>query len=213
MKQISRLHFITTNADTAEKACRGGIDWIQLRLKNVSYEEYKAEALKVQAVCKRYSATFIINDNVQLAVDIGADGVHIGKQDMHVHEARAILGEECIIGATANTYRDIVVLSANHVNYIGLGPFRFTETKQNLSPILGEHGYTHILELLKKDNVTPPPLIAIGGIQHTDISTLMHTGIHGIAVSGAIANAGDVTLEAKTFKDNILSVVKDPATM
>ncbi len=81
MKAISKLHYITTNASMAEQACAGGVDWIQLRLKNVSYDEYKTVALEVQAVCKKYNATFIINDNIKLALDLGADGVHVGKED------------------------------------------------------------------------------------------------------------------------------------
>src|SRR4051812_38446914 len=117
MKRISKLQFITTNAATAEQACMGGVDWIQLRLKNTPYDDYLAIALEVQAICKRYNATFIINDNVMLAYNIKADGVHLGKQDMPPDAARQLIGNDFIIGSTANTFEDIDYLAAKPVDY------------------------------------------------------------------------------------------------
>ena len=206
MKPISKLHFITTNAASAEDACKGGIDWIQLRLKNVPYAEYYAIARDVKAICRSYDATFIINDNVALAVDIGADGVHIGKKDMSPDTARTLIGDRLIIGCTANTLEDVIELSGKPIDYIGLGPYRFTNTKQNLSPILGIEGYQKIFTQLKELQVTPPPLIGIGGITEHDIVKLMDTGLHGIAASGAISNAFDITATSKAFK--IRSTIK-----
>ncbi len=200
MKEISRLHYITTSAELAEKACMGGIDWIQLRLKNIPYADYYAIAKEVKTVCKQFGATFIINDNVALALDINADGVHIGRQDMSPEIARTLIGERFIIGCTANTAEDVIRLSVLPIDYIGLGPFRFTSTKQNLSPVLGIEGYKRIFARLKEENITPPPLIGIGGITRNDITALMTTGLHGIAVSGAISNATDVTGAAMAFR-------------
>ena len=199
MKPISKLHFITTNAATAELACKGGVNWVQLRLKNVTYEQYKQEALKVKEVCKRYNAALIINDNVQLAADIGADGVHIGSTDMTPTAARVFLGENFIIGCTANTLDDVLSLSALPINYIGLGPFRYTTTKQNLSPVLGWEGYDSIVKQLTNTQTKHPPIVGIGGIIIHDVPSLMGTGIHGIAVSGAISNASDVSGKAADF--------------
>jgi thiamine-phosphate pyrophosphorylase len=199
MKPISKLHFITTNATTAELACKGGVNWVQLRLKNVKYEQYKKVALEVQEVCSRYNAVLIINDNVQLAADIGADGVHIGSADMTPAEARALLGNDFIIGCTANTYEDIVRLSAQPINYIGLGPFRYTTTKQNLSPVLGIEGYKSIINQLKTTYTNHLPIIAIGGIIVHDVLSILATEVHGIAVSGAIGNASDVRSKAADF--------------
>jgi thiamine-phosphate pyrophosphorylase len=199
MKPISKLHFITTSAALAEQACRGGVDWIQLRLKNVSYDDYKREALKTQEVCKKYNATLIINDVPKLALDIQADGVHLGKEDMAPDEARALLGNDFIIGRTANTFQDVLWLSnMMPVNYIGLGPFRFTNTKQNLSPVLGLEGYKNIFAL-KEKLLDPMPIVGIGGITYADVPELMATGLYGIAVSGAIGNAEDVTASADAF--------------
>jgi thiamine-phosphate pyrophosphorylase len=199
MKPISKLHFITTNAVTAELACKGGVNWVQLRLKDITYEQYKKVALEVQEVCSNYNAVLIINDNVQLAADISADGVHIGSTDMTPSEARAILGENFIIGCTANTIEDVVRLSALPINYVGIGPFRYTTTKQNLSRVLGLEGYKSIFNQLKTTNTKHPPIVCIGGIIVHDVLSLMETGVHGIAVSGAIGNASDVSGKAAEF--------------
>lgn len=193
MKKISRLQYITTSAILARQACEAGVDWIQLRLKNTTYEAYKAIALEVQEVCKQYNATFIINDNVSLALDIGASGVHIGKTDMPPAKARALLGNDFILGCTANTLEDMIALSQGPADYIGLGPYRFTTTKENLSPIIGLEGYRRLFEQLKEQNISVPPVVGIGGIQRADVVPLLNTGLHGIAVSGAISAAGSVT--------------------
>jgi thiamine-phosphate pyrophosphorylase len=202
LKPISKLHFITTNAAHAEQSCKGGVNWIQLRLKNVSYDAYYTVAKEVQAVCKQYGATFIINDSVQLALDVQADGVHIGKNDpLTPHDVQELLNRGSIIGCTANTIEDIMHLQGKPVDYIGLGPFRFTNTKQNLSPILDIAGYQQIFKEVKERGINIPPLIGIGGITQNDIAPLLQTGLHGIAVSGAIAQAEDVTIAARGFVD------------
>ncbi len=201
MRKVSKLHFITTNAADAEQACKGGADWIQLRLKNISYDEYRAKALEVQAVCRKYDATFIVNDNVKLALDIHADGVHVGKEDpLPQADIDAMLARERIIGCTCNTIEDLEHLSGKAVGYIGLGPFRLTSTKQNLSPILGIEGYRRLFEQAKERNLILPPVIGIGGITDEDVPALLSTGLHGIAVSGAISNAQDIASAAKRFK-------------
>ncbi len=204
MKPISKLHFITTNAETAEQACKGGVDWVQLRLKNVSYEEYKRVALDVKEVCKRYGATLIINDNARLALDIKADGVHIGKED-HIEpdDEKALVEGGYIIGCTTNTLEDVLHFVGKPISYVGLGPFRFTTTKEKLSPILGLEGYEQIMAAIKSSEKKLPAVIAIGGIGYKDIYPIMKTGVHGIAVSGAIGNNDNVELEAKVFKGRV----------
>ena len=113
------------------------------------------------------ATTFILNDRVELAALIGADGVHLGKNDMSPMEARSILGPQAIIGGTANTFDDILRLIDESVDYIGLGPFRFTSTKKNLSPVLGIEGYAHIFQLCKEHNINIP-IVAIGGLDKSD---------------------------------------------
>jgi len=206
MKAISKLHFITTSAALAEKACAGGVDWIQLRLKNLTYEEYRKAALEVQEVCKRYNATFIINDSIQLALDINADGVHVGKEDpLPQADIDAMLGRGGIIGCTANTIEDFIHLDGKPVSYIGLGPLRFTQTKQKLSPILGIEGYQRLFAAIKERGMNVPPVIGIGGVTDSDVAALLATGLHGVAVSGAIGNAADVTYAAQKFSELVKS--------
>ncbi|GAA4502053.1 thiamine phosphate synthase [Hymenobacter ginsengisoli] len=195
---ISNLHYITTTAQAAELACRGGVRWVQLRVKNLPAAEWRQRALDVQTVCRHHGATFIINDNPKLALEIGADGVHLGKQDMAPTEARALLGPQFIIGGTANTFADIEELVAAGVDYIGLGPFRFTTTKEKLSPILGLDGYAEIMAQYRAAGFTTP-VVGIGGVELADIAALVAAGLHGVAVSGAIGGAGSPTEAARLF--------------
>jgi len=188
--KINNLHYITTTAQAAEVACQGGVRWVQLRVKNLPAAEWQQRALAVQAVCRQHGATLIINDNPALALAIGVDGVHLGQQDMAPAEARVLLGPDFIIGGTANTFADIEKLVAAGVDYIGLGPFRFTTTKEKLSPILGLVGYADILGQCQAADFTTP-IVGIGGIELADVPALLATGLHGVAVSGAIGRAAD----------------------
>jgi thiamine-phosphate pyrophosphorylase len=196
--QISNLHYITTGPEAAERACQGGVRWVQLRVKNQPYASWKQLALDTQAVCRRYGATLIINDNPALALEIGAHGVHLGQQDMPPAEARALLGSTFIIGGTTNTFADIQGLAAAGVDYVGLGPFRFTRTKEKLSPILGLAGYANILDRCRAAELTVP-VIGIGGITLADVGPLLGTGLHGVAVSGAIGEADAPAEAARAF--------------
>ncbi|RAJ92260.1 thiamine-phosphate pyrophosphorylase [Larkinella arboricola] len=183
--KISQLHYITASPEQAEAACRAGVDWVQLRVKNRNTADWKALALETLAVCRQYNARLIINDNVTLAAELGADGVHVGKEDLPVAEARRRLGDSVIIGGTANTLDDIRAHHAAGADYIGLGPYRFTTTKEKLSPILGLEGYRHLLTTCSSEGISLP-IIAIGGIEVDDVPALLREGVHGIAVSGAI---------------------------
>ena len=201
---IASLHYITQNLPTiphweqAEKACLGGVKWVQLRVKNTPYEQWKEIALKTQAVCKRFHAKLIINDNFQLAHEIGADGVHLGKTDPSLVDARALLGDAIIIGGTANTIDDIRNLHKAGVNYIGCGPYRFTKTKENLSPIVGLEGYKALIKQCGEEGLTLP-IIGIGGIQLEDVALLKEIGLHGVAVSSVINLAENPTEMASRF--------------
>lgn len=188
------LQFIThyteryTYLDSVRIALEGGCRWIQLRMKEASPEEILPIALEALALCRKYNATFIIDDHVEIAKQIKADGVHLGKLDMPITKARKTLGKDFIIGGTANTFEDIQMLYKDGADYIGCGPFRYTTTKKNLSPVLGLEGYCHIISQMKKTNIHLP-IVAIGGITPKDIPSLMETGITGIALSGSILRA------------------------
>lgn len=171
-------------------ALEGGCRWIQLRMKDAPAEEIIACAEEVLPLCRRHGAKFLLDDHVELVRQLGADGVHLGKNDMPVDEARKILGPDIIIGGTANTIEDIIRLHKQGADYIGCGPFRFTTTKKNLSPILGLDGYKSIVLKMKELGIDLP-IVAIGGITVEDIPAVMETGVSGIALSGAILGAPD----------------------
>lgn len=173
-----------------EAACAAGIRWIQLRMKLASDEEMREVAIAAKKICDAYGCTFLINDRVQIAAEVGAHGVHLGKQDMAVGLARRILGPGRIIGGTANTLEDIREHRRQGADYIGLGPFRYTTTKKNLSPVLGLAGYRRIMDQLRSERITIP-LVAIGGIGSADAAGLLEAGLQGIAFSGMFVHAED----------------------
>lgn len=187
----------------ARLALEGGCRWIQLRMKDAQEVDFLLAAKQIGAMCKEYGATFILDDHVEWVGITGADGVHLGKNDMPVDEARNQLGANRIIGGTANTFEDVERLWRQGANYIGCGPYRFTTTKKNLSPVLGLDGYRHIISKMKAHDINIP-VVAIGGILQPDIKDVMATGVSGIAVSGAILNAENPVEEMKCFIDSLL---------
>ena len=177
-----------TYLDSVRIALEGGCRWIQLRMKDTPTEDILPIAKETLTLCHQYEAIFIIDDHVELAKQIKADGVHLGKLDMPITEARSILGKNFIIGGTANTLEDIRMHYEAGADYIGCGPYRFTTTKKNLSPVLGLEGYREIVRKMKMEGIDLP-IVAIGGIEKEDIPSLMGTGITGIALSGSILRA------------------------
>lgn len=186
------------HVEGAKLALQGGCRWIQLRMKDAMEIDFLRAAKKIRRLCDEYHATFILDDHVEWVGLTGADGVHLGKNDMPVDEARKMLGRNKIIGGTANTFEDVERLSRQGADYIGCGPFRFTTTKKNLSPVLGLEGYRDITAQMK-DHDIQLPIVAIGGILHQDIPAIMQTGVTGIAVSGAILNAENPVEEMILF--------------
>ncbi|MDE5894741.1 MAG: thiamine phosphate synthase [Muribaculum intestinale] len=168
----------------------GGCKWIQLRMKDASYDEMRATALEIIPLCKENDAIMVIDDNVKLTDELRVHGVHLGKNDMPPRQAREELGPHAIIGVTANTAEDILAMRGIDVDYVGLGPFRFTTTKSALSPVIGLDGYRDIMSAIRNAG-SELPVVAIGGITLDDIVPLMETGINGVAMSGAIINAPD----------------------
>ena len=188
------IQFITHETETigyvegARMALEGGCRWIQLRMKDSSDDEVREAAAEIKPMCKAYDAIFLLDDRVELAKELKADGVHLGKNDMPVDEARRVLGEEFIIGGTANTFDDIERLARQGADYIGCGPFRFTTTKKNLAPVIGIEGYRDIIEKMEAAGIDLP-VVAIGGITADDIDDILATGVRGIAVSGTVLRA------------------------
>ncbi|MGM9802707.1 MAG: thiamine phosphate synthase [Muribaculaceae bacterium] len=207
------LQFITNSPtkqgviDQVNNVLAGGCKWIQLRMKDAPRELIAETATAIKPLCEQAQAILVIDDHVDLAKELALDGVHLGKTDMDVKQAREMLGEEFIIGATANTLNDVLEHSPVYVDYIGVGPYRFTTTKKNLSPVVGLQGYANIVTVEKSTN-KEIPLVAIGGIEYDDIEPIMATGIDGIAVSGAITRAANPTSATKDFVDLLNNILE-----
>lgn len=184
--------------DAARLALDGGCRWVQLRVKGPSDDEVRPLAERVLALCRERGATLIVDDRVDLAKAIGADGVHLGREDVPVAEARERLGEAFLIGGTANTFEDVERLCRAGVDYIGCGPLRFTTTKERLAPVLGLSGYASLMARMA-DAGLHTPVVAIGGVTCADVPALMATGVRGVAVSGAILRAADPVSEMDAF--------------
>lgn len=197
-----KLQFITHQTerysylDSARMALEGGCKWIQLRMKEAPLDEVERVALELKPLCKQHDALLVLDDHVELTKKLEVDGVHLGKNDMPIAEARRVLGEGFIIGGTANTFDDVKAHYQAGADYIGCGPFRFTTTKKNLSPVLGLEGYRSIIARMEEEGIDLP-VVAIGGITYDDIPQLLQTGINGIAMSGSILRADDPVKETR----------------
>lgn len=207
------LQFITNETSQAaiiaqvQAVLAGGCKWIQLRMKNASRDEIIETAKALKPICAEAEAILVIDDHVDIAKELELDGVHLGKYDMNVKDAREILGEKFIIGATANTLDDVMSFSPVDVDYIGLGPYKFTTTKANLSPIIELDSYANIVKVAANSK-REIPIVAIGGIEHSDIERIMSTGVDGVAVSGALINADDTTAATKLMIDQLNEILK-----
>ena len=205
---ISGLNFITkdevamTHLQQVEAACRAGIRWIQLRMKQADESVFRKTASEAMKVCKAWGCTLVINDRVDIAAEVGAHGVHVGLQDMTVAEARKRLGAGFIIGGTANTIEDVRRHYRDGADYIGLGPYRWTNTKKNLSPLLGLEGYQRIMAQMRKEGINIP-VVGIGGIGKEDIGALIGAGVYGIAFSGLLVDAGDWEMMVRGLEEEM----------
>jgi len=185
---IPKLHYISQgispkeHVENIQKACTSGAELVQLRLQNVSEKKFLKLANEAREITAHFQTRLIINEHYKIAKAIKADGVHLEKLDTCPTIAREHLYTWQMIGGTANTLQDCETLIGKNIDYIGLGPFRFTTTKDNLNPALGLNGYTAIIDALK----TKTPIIGFGGITTDDVTKILETGISGLAVSGEI---------------------------
>lgn len=186
--------------EQVEKALKGGITMLQYREKSLSYEQMKQEAIEIQKLCREYNVPFIINDYVELAKEIGADGVHVGQSDTKVRKAREILGAEAIIGATAKTVEQALAAEAQGADYLGSGAVFGNSTKLDAKPM--EHGL-----LQKICGTVTIPVVAIGGITRENVSDLNGRGMAGIAVIGGIFGQEDITQTTIELKRTIEEII------
>lgn len=185
----------------------GGGRWIQIRMKGATDDEIKKVVEEIMPLCIEKEAFLILNDNPELAKALNVGGVHLGKTDMLPSQARVLLGAAAVIGCTANTFDDVLAVRSLDVDYIGIGPYKFTETKKNLSPVLGIEGIKSITEEMVAKDITIPT-VAVGGIGYYDLEPLiLQAGVNGVAVSGAIAFADDIAAETARFVEKLSSLL------
>ncbi|MHA4894245.1 thiamine phosphate synthase [Pedobacter sp. PWIIR3] len=194
---IDKLHYISQQTDNRShitaitRALEAGCKWIQLRIKNQSAPLILEQAIAARKLCDQFGAKLIVNDYPKIALQAAADGLHLGLQDMSVADARRIIGrQKMIIGGTANTFQHVRQRVKEGVDYIGCGPYRFTTTKEKLSPILGLEGFKAIMKEIRAEGISVP-IIGIGGVLPEDILLLLEAGLYGVAMSAAITKAID----------------------
>jgi thiamine-phosphate pyrophosphorylase len=204
IKQPIGLYYITqedvpnkTEQQLVEEACEAGIQWIQLRIKKKNGKECLKIAKEVAKIINSYPSKLIINDSISIAKNVKSEGIHLGKNDTPIEIAREQLGDGYIIGGTANNEDDFIRLINSSVDYIGFGPFRFTSTKQNLTPVLG---LAQMVEIMER-NPTNIPIVCIGGIKIDDVGAIIKSGFSGVAVSSALNFAENFQKETINFID------------
>lgn len=180
--------------EQVEDALKGGATFIQLREKDLDADSFLKEAVEIKELCARYHVPFVINDNVEIAKKIDADGVHVGQHDMEAFNVRAILGPDKIIGVSAQTVEQAVLAEKNGADYLGVGAVFHTGTKKDANSISHET----VKQICQAVNI---PVIAIGGISRENVMELQGTGICGIAVVSAIFAAENITEATKELKE------------
>lgn len=177
------------HTDQVQALCSAGVDWVQLRAKEMSDQELEPIAFECMIRCREIGSTFVLNDRLDLALRLGADGVHLGKLDTPWAEARERAGEDFLIGGTVNSVADAEQAVASGVlDYVGVGPFKFTQTKKNLAPVLAESDWRAILETLGD-----LPSYAIGGIEPADIPEVLGLGVTGTAICSVLYREPNVS--------------------
>lgn len=179
-----------------KKAIDGGVTFVQLREKELAQEAFYKEALEIQALCREKNIPFVINDNVALAKDIDADGVHVGQEDMEAGDVRSLLGPDKIIGVSAHSVEEALLAEKRGADYLGVGAAFSTNSKKDVSCISHET----IRDICQAVQI---PVIAIGGINETNIEELKGTGICGVAVISAIFAKKDITGATRTLRERV----------
>lgn len=185
-----------------EKALKGGATFIQLREKKLDEGSFLEEAKEIQKLCKEYNVPFVINDNVEIAKKINADGVHVGQSDMEAQNVREILGDDKIIGVSAQTVEQALLAEKHGADYLGVGAVFKTGSKDDAEEVSHD-------ELERICKAVSIPVIAIGGITHDNVKELAGRGIVGIAVISAIFGQKDIENATKELKTETLKTVNN----
>ncbi len=179
-----------------EEAIKGGATFVQIREKNLNEQEFEQEAIQLKKLCAGYKIPFVVNDNVQLAKKIDADGVHIGQDDMNPMAARKILGEQKIIGVSAQTVEEAILAENQGADYLGVGAVFQTGSKDDAIEVPLET----LKEICKAVKI---PVVAIGGITKDNVSKLKNSGICGISVISAIFAQKDIIVATKDLRKRV----------
>lgn len=183
-----------------KESLEGGVTFVQLREKNLDEETFLQEAIEIQKLCKEYDVPFVINDNVDIALKMNADGVHVGQKDMEAGMVREKLGPDKIIGVSAATVEDALLAQQRGADYLGVGAVFTTTSKDDASAVSHET----LKEICEAVNI---PVVAIGGISQTNVSQLAGTGIDGIAVISAIYAQKDIKKAASELKEAVEKIL------
>ena len=185
--------------DDVRDAIIGGATFIQLREKNLGYDEFKAQAIEIKRLCNEFNVPFVINDNVMLAKEIDADGVHVGQDDMRASDVKNIIGHDKILGVSVRTPEEAVIAESNGADYLGAGAVFHTGSKNDAVDITHE-------ALRAICSAVKIPVVAIGGINANNIHELSGSGIKGVAVISAIFAAEDIRAAAIGLKGRALNI-------
>lgn len=182
--------------DQVKKALDGGATFVQLREKKLDREDFLAEALEIQKLCKKYGVPFVINDEVSIAKDIDADGVHVGQSDMEAMDVRKVLGPDKILGVSAQTVEQAIIAEKHGADYLGVGAVFATGSKDDADDVSHE-------TLKAICEAVSIPVIAIGGITKDNVSELAGSGICGVAVISAIFGQNDIKKATEDLKASV----------
>ena len=204
VESMLRLYAVTdrgwvgrqTLLQQVECALRGGATCVQLREKELNAEAFLAEAKEIKELCARYGVPFLINDNVELALTVDADGVHVGQEDMDARDVRSLIGKDKILGVTAKTVQQALRAQQAGADYLGSGAVFGSTTKTNAKPKTRQ-----LLQSICQS--VSIPVVAIGGIHRGNIAALAGTDIRGVAVVSGIFGAADIEEECRLLKAEI----------
>lgn len=182
--------------DQVKKALDGGATFVQLREKELDREDFLAEALEIQKLCREYGVPFVINDEVSIAKDIDADGVHVGQSDMEAMDVRKVLGPDKILGVSAQTVEQAITAEKHGADYLGVGAVFATGSKDDADDVSHE-------TLKAICEAVSIPVIAIGGITKDNVSELVGSGICGVAVISAIFGQNDIKKATEELKVSV----------
>ena len=204
---ITDRHWLNgrTLYSVVKESLEGGITFLQLREKELDEEHFLEEARELQKLCREYQVPFVINDNVDIAVAINADGVHVGQSDMEAGDVRAKLGPDKIIGVTAKTVEQAVLAQERGADYLGVGAVFHTDSKADAKEI----SFDTLKDICKAVSI---PVIAIGGITEENVKELAGTGICGVAVISAIYARSDIKKAAENLKNEICRMLAAETT-